>query len=179
MAKSTTAESIVVGQLCGVYGVKGWLKVRSYTQPEENILHYKPWYVKTAQGLKVMEVEEFKVRPQGIVVHFAGLDDRDLAAQLGRATIEVDRALLPTLGDGDYYWHQLEGLAVISEWQGSVRLGVVDRLLETGANDVLVVKPDSDSIDDQERLVPYVLGQYVTRVDLASQEIHVVWDPEF
>lgn len=170
---------LVVGQLAGVFGVKGWVKVKSYTQPIENILDYGPWRLLTQHGMLEMEVDEYKIRPQGLIVHFRGLDDRDVAAQYGRAKIEVDKALLPELEDGDFYWHQLFGLKVISDYDGETLLGIVDDLMETGANDVLVVKPCVGSVDDRERLVPYVLGQYVTGVDLLGGEVRVIWDPEF
>src|SRR5690606_24310635 len=107
MTQSSSDKRVVVGQLAGVYGVKGWLKVRSYTEPTENILQYRPWLLRTAHGLKELAVEEYKIRPQGIVVHFRGLDDRDVAAQLGRALIEVEKESFAPLEDGEYYWHQL------------------------------------------------------------------------
>lgn len=173
-------EPIVVGELAGVFGVKGWLKVRSFTQPDDNILAYKPWRIRTAQGVKEVEVDAFKKRTQGLVVHFKGLDDRDLAAAYGRAQILVDKSLLPSLADGDYYWHQLIGLEVISVFGGTrVLLGRVAQMLETGANDVIVVQPNDGSVDDIERLVPYVPEQYVVAVDLQSQQLLVDWDPEF
>jgi 16S rRNA processing protein RimM len=180
MSNEAEPELIVVGQLAGVFGVKGWLKVRSFTQPEDNLLAYLPWRVKTAQGVKMVEVDAFKQRPQGIVVHFKGLDDRDVAASYGRAEILVERKLLPPLSEGDFYWHQLVGLKVVSEYAGrEVLLGVVEELMATGANDVLVVNPCGGSIDDRDRLVPYVIDLYVRRVDLALGEIRVDWDPEF
>ena len=88
----------------------------------------------------------------------------------------MSRSELPALGQGEYYWHQLQGLRV--ESRGSC-LGQVDHLLETGANDVLVVKPCEGSIDSRERLVPWVQGQYVIAVDLEAGVIEVDWDPEF
>lgn len=180
MSVQADPELIVVGELAGVFGVKGWLKVRSFTQPEDNILIYTPWRLKTAQGVTVVEVDSFKMRPQGMVVHFKGLDDRDEAAALGRAQIVVDKSLLPSLAEGDYYWHQLVGLKVISVHGGSeVCLGEVGQMLETGANDVIVVKPCTGSIDSAERLVPYVLEQYVLNVDLDAGEMRVDWDPDF
>lgn len=176
----TPPASIIVGQLAGVFGIKGWVKIKSFTQPEENILDYGPWRLLTAQGVKTVEVDAYNVRPQGLVVHFKGVDDRDVAAQLGRAEVEVDKAELPELPQGEYYWHQLLGLKVISDFSGqSQNLGVVADLMETGANDVLVVRPAAESIDTRERLVPYVPDVYVTRVDLGTGEIHVIWDPEF
>jgi 16S rRNA processing protein RimM len=61
----------------------------------------------------------------------------------------------------------------------SQRLGRVSKLLETGANDVLVVQPDDQSIDQRERLIPYVPDQFILRVDLGTREMQVDWDPEF
>lgn len=180
MSTQAPEEPMVVGELAGVFGVKGWLKVRSFTQPEDNILTYKPWQIKTAQGLQEVEVDAYKMRPQGMVVHLKGLDDRDLAAAYGRAQIVVDRNLLPELAPGDFYWHQLLGLKVVSLYGGSrVLLGEVAQMLETGANDVVLVRPCSGSLDDRERLVPYVLPQYILEIDLDAGELHVDWDPEF
>lgn len=175
-----TPSALVVGQLSGVFGVKGWLKVKSFTQPEENILHYKPWRLRTPSGLKLVEVDAYQMRPQGLVVHFKNLDDRDEAAQIARLQIEVDKSELPALQAGDYYWHQLMGLTVITGFAGHDQiLGQVADILETGANDVLLVAPASDSLDQRERLVPYVPDVYVKAVDLAAREIRVWWDPEF
>lgn len=180
MSTQANPEPIVVGELAGVFGVKGWLKVRSFTQPEDNILVYQPWRLKTAQGTQEVEVDAFKMRPQGLVVHFKGLDDRDLAASYGRAQIVVDKQLLPELPVGDFYWHQLIGLKVVSVYGGNaVLLGVIAQMLETGANDVIVVKPTQDSLDNNERLIPYVIGQYVLDINLDVREMRVDWDPGF
>lgn len=174
------SANLVVGQLAGVFGVKGWIKVRSFTQPEENILNYGPWRLKTPAGVRDVEVDSYNIRPQGLVVHFKGIDDRDVAAQLGRAEIVVDKAELPPLPQGEYYWHQLVGLKVIAKAADSeLWLGTIADMMETGANDVMVVRPTEGSIDDRERLIPYVPGLYVVGVDLASGEIRVDWDPEF
>src|SRR5688572_32968826 len=102
--------SLIVGQLSGVFGIKGWLKVKSFTQPEENILRYTPWRLRMPAGRRMVEVDDYQIRPQGLVVHFKGLDDRDEAAQIARLEIEVDKSELPELQPGDYYWHQLMGL---------------------------------------------------------------------
>lgn len=173
-------DRIALGYLVGVFGVKGWLKVKSNTEPAENIINYLPWWLKTPHGLKKVEVDDYKLRPQGLIVHIKGCDDRDEAVALGKAVIEVDKSLLPTLDGGDYYWHQLLGLEVVSLYEGGRRvLGVVKDLLETGANDVLVVGPSDNSIDDKERLVPYLPGQFVLAIDLAASLIEVDWDPDF
>lgn len=173
-------ERIVVGQLAGAYGIKGWVKLRSFTEPAENILEYRPWFLRTCHGLREVIPDDYKTRPQGMVVHFNGVDDRDVAAQLGRALIEIDETHLAPLPDGEYYWHELQGLDVVSAWEGQrYLLGRIKHLMETGANDVIVVEPTSNSVDDRERLVPYVPGQFVERVDVDSGSIVVNWDPEF
>jgi len=179
-------ERIAVGRLAGVFGIKGWLKVRSNTEPASNILNYQPWYLKTPHGLKVVEVDDASARPQGLVVHIKGYDDRDLAAALGKAVIEVEKQQLPELAAEEFYWHQLVGLQVLSYFSAGgepasegLLLGEISSLLETGANDVLVVKPSAGSIDDRERLVPYLPGEFVLNIDLEQRVMTVDWDPEF
>lgn len=169
-----------VGRTAGVFGVKGWLKICSYTEPKENIVNYSPWWLKTRHGAKPFEVDDFKFRDKDLVVHLKGVDDRDLAAQYNLTDIAIERNQLPKLGDGDFYWHQLLGLAVVTGGAGKgILLGEVEKLIETGANDVLVVRPSADSIDDRERLLPYVPDVYVLSVDLEKEQIRVEWDPDF
>lgn len=171
---------LVIGQIAGVYGVKGWLKVKSFTEPADNILNYLPWKIESPAGLSVVEVDSHSRRPQGLVVHIAGIDDRDAASALARKMLYASADDLPALAESNYYWHQLLGLRVISTFGGeSVVLGRVANLMETGANDVLVVQGDEHSIDAGERLVPYVPGQFVQRVDLVAGELWVDWDPDF
>ncbi len=119
---------------------------------------------------------------KGLVAHIAGVDDRTLAEAYSGLEVAVKGDSLPALEEGDYYWSQLQGLQVwcrdVSGAGGTearVLLGTVDYLIETGANDVLVVKPSTDSIDDRERLIPYLPGDVVTKVDLERAEIEVDW----
>lgn len=175
-------DQIVVGHLVGVYGVKGWLKVKSFTEPEDNIVDYAPWRLRLAGGAKEFEIEQVQYRPKGLLVKLKTIDDRDQAAALGKAQIEVAADLLPALDDGEYYWSQLIGLRVVSEYDGQTfQLGQVREMLETGANDVLVVEASAAApgIDARERLIPYLPGEFVKNVDLAAGVIAVSWDPEF
>ena len=171
---------VTVGEIVGVFGVKGWVKVKSFTQSQANILDYTPWWLKTRHGVKAVEIDETMQRPQGLAVHIVGLDDRDQAAELQGVKIAIQRDQLPELDNGEYYWDQLIGLSVISRYQGREQLlGHVDSLLETGANDVLVIKADHASIDDRERLVPYLPDTVVQSVDIAEGVMIVEWDPDF
>ncbi|MDZ7924398.1 MAG: ribosome maturation factor RimM [Marinagarivorans sp.] len=173
-------DRIAVGHLVGVFGVKGWIKVKSNTEPPENIINYAPWWLRTPHGLKQVEVDDYSHRPQGLMVHIKGCDDRDKALAYGKAVIEIDGAQLPKLDANEYYWRQLVGLQVITLYNGGRQaLGEVKELFETGANDVLVVVPNEHSIDDRERLVPYLPGQFVSCIDLESGVMEVDWDPEF
>jgi 16S rRNA processing protein RimM len=169
-----------VGRLTAVYGIKGWLKVHSYTEPAENLFEYHPWLLKTRHGVRQVEIDEVRPHGDAFVVHIVGIDDRDEAAAYTSVDIAVERDLLPELDEGEYYWSQLEGLVVITQYHGvEKRLGKVSKLFETGANDVLVVTPDDQSIDKRERLIPYVPEQFVLSVNLDLGEIRVDWDPEF
>lgn len=169
-----------VGRVTGVFGVKGWLKVLSNTEPLENILQYSPWWIKTKHGVKAVEVDDHGVRSGGLTVHFKGVDDRDQAAAYTLTDIAVEREQLPSLETGDYYWFQLIGLKVVSEFEGvQADLGRIKHLIETGANDVIVVEPTPESIDDRERMLPYLPDLYVKCVDLDANKMIVDWDPEF
>ncbi|MDT8384806.1 MAG: ribosome maturation factor RimM [Gammaproteobacteria bacterium] len=176
---STETQYLVVGKIGAPYGVRGWLKLYSYTDPLDNLLDYDPWYTRPINnkapatgdtGWDIAPVTEVKTHGKGLVAKFRGADDRDAAARLTGQEIAIRRDQLPPAAEGEYYWSDLQGLTVLTV-EGIV-LGVVDHLLETGANDVLVVK------GDRERLIPYVLGPIVKAVDLHAGTLQVDWDPD-
>ena len=174
-----SSETLVVGRITTVFGVRGWVKVFSYTEQIETLFDYQPWWLDSATGPQQIVVDDWKRHSDVLVVHIKGVDDRDVARALCNQDICVDKSQLPELNREEFYWHQLEGLAVVSHFEDrKIRLGVVKSLLETGANDVLVIAGDTDSIDREERLIPYV-DQFVTKIDMATQTIDVIWDPEF
>ena len=172
-------DTVVVGRITAVFGVRGWVKLFSFTDKKEAIFDYQPWWVETAQGRQQLIVDDWKRHGDGLIVHIKGIDDRDIARSWCQQDILVAKTQLPGLVEGDFYWHQLEGMAVVSHFEGrQFHLGNVKSLLETGANDVLVVVGDKQSIDLEERLIPYV-PQFVSNVDLQNQTIDVMWDPGF
>jgi 16S rRNA processing protein RimM len=171
--------TLIVGRISAVFGVRGWVKVMSFTEQASKIFDYQPWLVDRNGRLESIQVDEWKNHGDGLVVRLKGIDDRDVARSWCLKDIRVDISLLPKLSDSEFYWHQLQNLVVYNHFEDSVeRLGVVSSLLETGANDVIVVKGDAESIDRRERLIPY-LKQYVLKIDLGAQRIDVTWDPDF
>ncbi len=160
-----------MGRITGLYGVRGWVKVYSYTEPREAIIGYSPWQVNVGGEWHEMEVAEGRKHGKGIIVRLEGYTDRDAAARLMGADIACYRSQLPQTAPGEYYWADLVGLKVVT-LEGR-ELGRVEGLMETGANDVLVVK------GDRERLIPYLTGEVVMEVDLARRRMRVDWDPDF
>lgn len=176
---SDAKDYLVIGRIVDVYGLKGWVKVKSFTQPQANFLAYEQCFFHKGQQLLPLAIEAGKAHGKGLVVKFAGVDDRTAAEALLKLDLSVSADALPVLDADDYYWHQLEKLDVFAVTpQGEQWLGKVDHLLETGSNDVLVVKPCEGSIDQRERLLPY-RPEVVLTVDLAASKMQVDWDIEF
>lgn len=184
MSTQAGSKKTVVGRITAAYGIKGWVKVHSYTDPPENIFQFDTWLLgnaATASAGVSVKIDSYKQHGKGFVACVKGYNDRTAAEAICQRDILVDRGELPVLPEGEYYWQQLIGLRVIScygEPASPQLLGVISSLMETGANDILVVSPCSDSIDQRERLLPYV-EMYVLKVDLANQQMLVDWDPAF
>jgi 16S rRNA processing protein RimM len=161
---------VTLGRVGGVYGVRGWVKVISFTAPRENILAYGDWTLEQGGAFRRYRLERGQRHGKGLVAKLAGVDDRDAADSLIGAGISVPRKALPACEAGEYYWTDLEGLLVQN--LSGIRLGVVDHLLATGAHDVLV-------LDGGERLIPFASPEVVRRVDLEAGVIVVDWEPDF
>lgn len=174
MTHPAPESRIVLGQLGGAHGVKGWLRVNSYTQPPENILNYSPWYLDRDGEGGLWEPVEGQQRGSIVLVRLRGCDDREQAERLKGATIRVAREQLPAAGQGEYYWHDLIGLSV--EDCAGRPLGRVVNLMETGANDVLVL---ADARGQGEILIPYIKEQVVRAIDLDAGRMVVDWDPDY
>lgn len=169
-------DLMVIGKIVSVHGVRGEVKVFSFTDPIDNLLDYTAWTLRRDGEIRQIELTSGRLQNKVLVAKLKGLDDREEARLLAGFEICVLRNLLPDLTDGEYYWYQLHGLKVID--QLGQLLGRIDHLLETGANDVMVIKPCADSLDDRERLLPYT-GQCVLAIDLVAGEMQVEWDADF
>ncbi|MFZ5724145.1 MAG: ribosome maturation factor RimM [Pseudomonadota bacterium] len=171
------SDVLKAGRFLGAFGIKGWVKVHSETAPKENILGYRPWYLLRGGRWQEVEVAEGAAHGKGLIVRLRGIEDRNGAEALDGVEIGIPVAALPKLKQGEFYWRDLIGLKVVNT--EGVLLGVVDHLLETGANDVLVVLPCDGSVDDGRRLVPWVQGPVVQRVDADARVITVDWGTDW
>lgn len=168
----------VVGKLGSTYGIRGWLRLYSSTEQSESIFDYQPWFLKIKDQWQQIELESWRYHSNDLLVKLTGVDDREAAQLLANVEIGVDLNCFPELVDGDYYWHDLIGCQVVN-LDGYV-MGMVSELMETGSNDVLVVRASSkDAFGKQERLIPFLYEQVVKRVDLATKTIEVDWDAGF
>ena len=162
---------VLMGEIAGVRGVGGELKLHSWTRPRENILDYPVWTLRRGGKADDWTLVAGGWRGKNLVARLEGVSDREAARALVGSQVMVARASIPEAEAESFYWFELQGLAV--ETVEGVPLGVVSGLIETGANDVLVVH------GERERLIPYTPGVHVHAVDLDAGRMRVDWDPEF
>lgn len=176
---SAADEKLILGKISGVYGVKGWVKVHSDTEPREGITEYSPWYLRQGSHgegeWRQVRVEQGRRHAKTVIAKLEHVDDRDAAMLLTGAVIAISAEQLPALGKAEFYWRDLVGLRVINT--KGIELGTVRRMLETGANDVLVVSDNTRG--GKEHLVPWTPGNAVLDVDLEHGQIRVDWDEDF
>ena len=169
----TGERRVLLGKVVGVFGVRGWVKLLSHTEPHDALFDYLPWTLRSPRGVE-QEIDDLEGRPQGrgLVALLPGITTREQAETLIGSEIWVDRSRLPRPKRGEYYWIDLEGCAVRTV--EGVALGTISHIFGTGANDVLSVKDGA-----KERLVPFIHDDVVKSVDLDAKTIVVDWDPDF
>jgi 16S rRNA processing protein RimM len=175
---STEEKQIILGKVGAVYGIKGWLKIHSFTDETEAILDYFPWSLKLGNNTQTVEITDWRKHNKVLIVKVAGIDDRDEAQAFVGSEILTNEAALPELSQDDFYWRDLIGMSVVTN--KGYDLGVVTDMMETGANDVLVVKANlKDGFSKKERLIPYLFEQVIESVSIENKQICVDWDPGF
>jgi len=168
-------ERILLGEVSGVFGVQGWIKVFSYTIPRVKITEYKNWHLKTSSGWKLFKVLQGREQGKNIVAQLDGINDRNQAEALVGNKIAVQSDQLEVLPPGEFYWKDLIGLSV--KTVNGENLGVIDWIFDTGSNNVIVVK--GEKIGEPERLIPYIVDDVVVSVDLKKSLMMVDWDYDF
>ena len=158
-----------MGRLGAARGLQGWLRVKSFADPPEQLENYRTWNLLVNDQCREMTLRRFRTTPRGLECLLDGVETRDAAEALRGAEIRVNRADLPPAGENEWYWADLEGLDVLN-LEGRL-LGRVHGLMATGANDVLIVQ------GERRRLIPFVQGSRVREIDLQARQLIVDWDP--
>ncbi len=175
-------ELTVMGRIVAPYGVLGWIKVVPDTEVLDGLKAYKTWLVGKASEWQEYKLKKLKIHNDVLLVKLDGVDDRDVAFSLKGKHIAIPKSELPKTEDDEYYWADLIGLSVKNV--DNIYFGKVAGLLATGANDVLVVKPEGEQEDIQaatekrERLIPFV-ADVIMQVDIAAQLVIVDWDEDY
>ena len=163
---------ILLGRIVGAFGIRGQIKIESWTEPRDAIFRYQPWILRDVQGSE-REFQGARGKESGkhLVATFPDVTDRDVVEAMRGTDIYVLRSALPPPKAGEFYWIDLEGFRVVN--LEGVDFGTVSHLFSTGANDVLFVR------GDRERMVPFVEPDFVKSIDFDGGLITVDWDPDF
>ena len=164
-------NKIIIGRFGKAHGIKGWIRVISFTDPNENILQYHPWHIKKNNQWQQLNPEDTKQHSKDIIIKLPHINDRDIAKTYTNLEIFTNHDQLPKLPKNEYYWSDLEGLTVIDK--SGTKLGIVDHLIATGANDVLIV----NTTYKQPLLIPY-LDDVIIDINLNKKTITVDWEPD-
>jgi len=170
--QTETEKYIIIGKLGKTHGVHGWLNLYSNTRPTNKILDYQPLYWMTSSGWQQISIDEIKQHSKNFLIHIKEIDNPEDAKKHTGKEIAILRQQLPNLQKDEFYWTDLEGLTVINQ-SNNIELGIIDHLLETRANDVMVV------IGKKRHLIPFIRNQIVVNIDLDAKIMHVNWDENF
>ena len=173
---SQASDTIVIGKIGAPFGVKGWVKITTYTDETEGVFSYSPWLL--GEAGKEYTVDVWRTRNKGVVAKLIGVESRDDAESIKNLDISIKASQLPQLTDDEYYWRDLVGMQVVTE--AGYDLGAVKELFETGSNDVMLVRANpNDAFGQKERMVPFLFDQVIKQVDMQARTIKVDWDPGF
>lgn len=163
---------VLVGSVGKPHGIKGWIKINSYTEPMSNILLYQPWYLSASEKAPhAIEVRQHQLQGQHLVVQFENCRAPEEAHLLTNYKIYVKRKQFSALAHQEYYWTDLEGLNVYT--CENMYLGIVQTLFATGSNDVLIIQ------GEKRHLIPFLLDNTIKSIDLEQKKMVVDWDPDF
>jgi len=170
VSRKPPEKLVAMGRIIAPFGVKGWVKIQPFTAAAKNLLGYPRWWVVRGTEWQEYEVAEARAQLDMVVARLAGSEDRDAAAGFSGAEIAVPRSQLPQTRPDEHYWVDLMGLAVVNG--ESQELGKIVGILQTGANDVLVVQ------GGRERLIPYIAA-VIREVDRTAGIVRVDWGADY
>lgn len=155
-----------LGQIVNTRGLRGEVKVNSFTDDNTKFERIKSIFVKKKDEIKEYEIQKVSYSKNQVILKLKGIDHIDYAEKLRNAYVLVDRESLDPLPDGVYYIADLIGLEVFTE--EGLLLGKVDDIFSTGSNDVYVVKAE----DGTERLLPGI-DEVLKKIDIDNKKIIV------
>lgn len=161
---------VVLGRVAGAFGVAGWVKIRSYTDPPDNILKYPVWQLGRPGSWTELTLEGGRVTAKGILAKLAGIDSPEQARERTGAEVGVWRSHLPPLAPGEYYWSDLEGAEAYSP--GGERLGRIDHFRNAPGGTIVVVH------GEREHWIPFV-KERVLEVDLDAGRVVFDWEADW
>jgi len=167
---SSIQKRLLLGKINGLFGVQGWVKIFSHTQPRKNILSYQPWYIQVNGQWQTLDIVKGREQGKTIVAQLKDINDREQAQHMIGIDVYILKSQLPKLNKGEYYWEDLIGLQVVN--QKDIALGSVENLVDTGSNNVLVIK------GEKEHWVPFI-KPFLISVELDKKLIVVDWDEDF
>ena len=170
MSNNSNNKRLLIGQINGLFGVQGWVKLFSYAHPRKNILSYQPWHIKVDGVWTTLDIVKGREQGKTIVAQLKGVVDREDSRRYIGVELYIEKSQLPQLAQGEYYWDELTGLEVINN-QGII-LGTISYLVDTGANNVMVVN------GKKEHWVPYI-EPFLISIDMDKRQILVDWDEDF
>ena len=163
-------KKINIGKIIGLHGIKGWLKILSYTSPPENIFNYQSLIISNENMEETFHIENSRKQGKKILIKLDGIDDRTSGESLKESKIQIFRLDLPELSEDTYYWEDLMGFNVFN--QNNINLGLVDSFIETGSNDVLVIRNEKK----ENTLIPFLMNKTIKEVNLETKLIIVEWE---
>lgn len=162
---------VAMGYIKGVFGIKGWVKIKADTEYVDSLLDYSKWQLRKNQHILTLELESSKIIGDELQIKFKGIDDRDAAMQLRGYTIEIAREEFAPTEENEYYWTDLIGMCVQN--QNDEILGTVQNLMQTGAHDILVI----DGAHGQ-KLIPFI-EHYILSVNMSARLIIADWGLDY
>ncbi|WWO96050.1 MAG: ribosome maturation factor RimM [Candidatus Dasytiphilus stammeri] len=167
---------VILGKISSPYGIRGWLKINSYTDKKENIISYQPWMIHLNNEYHEIKLEDWKTCPSSLIIKIKGYNTVDESRKFINTNIIGDASVFPLLEKGEYYWRELIGCHVITK--EGYNVGTVLELFSTGSNDVLVVH-SSLIKNNKQLLIPFINQEVIKTIDIFSRYIEITWEKKF
>lgn len=156
------STKILIAKIQAHQGLNGWLKVYSYSETKEKLSNYNYFFLLKDDHYICLEVEKFLIE-KTVKLKFKNFNNREDTKEFIGQNLYIEDSQLETLNSGEFYWKDLIGLDVYLN--NSSKIGIVSDIIETGSNDVLVVK------GKKEYLIPYIFGESIKEIKLEEKKI--------